>query len=81
MSFFRWVTLYFSVANNVFGEDRIKMVAAWDDDEKFDRWLEEMDKKRKMQDNPKAKDKTYISNEEYLRKYAKTYGDDPKVNK
>lgn len=71
--FFRWLSLYANLAGNLVGDDREAMLAVWDDDEKFDKWLATLDAKRKAKPGAKG-GKVSISQEEYLRKHANVYG-------
>lgn len=72
-SFFQWVSLYNNIATNIIGDDRDEMLAVWDDDDKFDVWLKRLDSKNRAS-RRSGKEKVAISNEEYLKKYAKHHG-------
>ena len=49
------------------------MLAAWDDDVKFDKWLKKLQDKQAMHTKSGGK-KQHISQEEYLAKHARHYG-------
>jgi predicted RNA-binding Zn ribbon-like protein len=75
-SFFQWVSLYSSLSANIMDKDRDEMMDVWDNDDEFDVWLKKLDATRKANSKrkPGANGKVAISNEEYLRKYAKVHG-------
>jgi hypothetical protein len=76
-SFFQWVALYNNIATNIMGDDREDMLAVWDDDDQFDMWLKKLDATQRAKRKPGGKpgqEKVGITNEEYLKKYAKIYG-------
>lgn len=50
------------------------MLSVIDNDTKFDKWLKDFSDKRRREAGGKNKGKQTISNEEYLAKYAPTYG-------
>lgn len=60
---------YANVAANIVGEDRAAMEKVWDDDDKFDAWLAELNAKHAGGGKRKA-----MSNKQYLMKHAKHYG-------
>lgn len=74
MGFFHWVTLYHNLMTNLYGDDQEAMLAVINDDTKFDKWLRDFSDKRKREAGGKNSGKKSISNEEYLAKYAPTYG-------
>jgi hypothetical protein len=47
--FFYWITLYYGVMANLFGEDKDDAVEAMDNDSEFDKWLESYQKKQQRQ--------------------------------
>lgn len=44
-----WITLYYGVLNNLFGDERAEAVKVMDDDAAFDRWLLELERERESQ--------------------------------
>jgi hypothetical protein len=49
MELLYWITLYYGVLNNLFGEERQAAVAVIDDDAAFDRWLVEFERQKANQ--------------------------------
>lgn len=67
------MALYNNLATNLIGDEAEEMKDVWDDDAKFDKWLVELEKKRKTSTKTGGK-KKHISQEEYLAKHARHYG-------
>lgn len=53
---------------NLLAEDREQALAVMDDDEKFDRWMKNYAAKQ-------GSGKSTIDQDEFINKYAKTYGE------
>lgn len=72
------MSTYYDVRANLWGEDRDEAVKAMEDDDKFDRWMAEYDRKQKLKSaaaKSGSKGGTRISQADYLRNHAKVHGD------
>lgn len=71
---------YCNVYTNMVGEDRAEALRVIEDDEKFDRWLQDFDRKQQMrstrQDTTSGRKKrpANISKEEFLARTGGIYG-------
>lgn len=70
------MTVYHGVMQNVIGEDREAAVAAMDNDEDFDRWMQEYQRsmQEKLRNKPGSKGGRRLTNEQYLNRFARQHG-------
>jgi hypothetical protein len=67
--------LYGSVRNNLFGEDKQDALTVIDDDDAFDRWMEEFERRQQLESAARAsvgkpcKSSTSMSKDEFLTRY------------
>lgn len=71
--FFHWVSLYNNVHKNLMGDDREEAMAVIEDDEKFDRWLQDYDEQQKRKAKNPATGGKRLNKEETARR-ARTIG-------
>lgn len=77
MQFFHYVTLYHSVLTNLYGKDRHEALATLEDDEKFDRWLSDFERKSQAAHQASERGKgggEQVSRAQYLKHHARVIG-------
>lgn len=68
--------MYSNLLTNITGKDRADLMKVFDDDARFDLWLEAFNNKMSSEGDKTADGKVRIGQQEYVQRFAKVYGEE-----